>query len=82
MFAEREIQSKDLLNALAHLDFDEGIRIHDSAGCLSFVTRSADEYIMNICRGSEEKWEYAKTAEEAYAVLYNYIKEPFKVWLY
>lgn len=82
MFEEREIQSGDLLNTLMQLDFDEGIRIHDSGGCLSFVTRSAIEYTMNICRGSGEKWEYAKTAEEAYKVLKANIQEPFKAWLY
>ncbi len=82
MFEEREIQPGDLLNTLLQLDFDEGIRIHDGAGCFSFVTRSAVEYTMNICRGSGEKWEYAKTAEEAYKILQTYIKEPFKAWLY
>lgn len=82
MFEEREIQPANLLYTLLQLDSDEGIRIHDNAGCLSFVTRSAVEYTMNICRGSDEKWEYAKTAEEAYKILRTYIKEPFKAWLY
>jgi len=82
MIEEREINASGLLDALAHLDPDEGIRIVDNCGCVSFVTRGINEYTLNICRDSDEKWEYARTAEEVYEILCRYVKEPFKVWLY
>jgi len=82
MFEEREVPQSNLLGALANLDFDEGMRIHDSSGCITFVTRSATEFCLNICKNSDEKWFYANTAEEAHIMLKKYLKEPFKIWLY
>ena len=82
MFEEREVLPSNLLGALANLDFDEGVRIHDSSGCMTFVTRSASEFCLNICKDSDEKWLYTKTPEEAYAILKKHLAEPFKAWLY
>ena len=82
MFKEKEIEPPNLVDVLLHLDLDEGIRIEDCVGCLSYITRAANEYTINICKGSDEMWEYAKTVEEAYRILRSYIKEPFKAWLY
>ncbi len=82
MFEEREVLPSNLLDALANLDFDEGIRIHDGSGCITFVTRSASEFCLNICKNSDEKWFYANTPEEAYETLKKNMMEPFKVWVY
>jgi hypothetical protein len=82
MFEEREVQPSSLLNALTNLDFDEGMRIHDSSGCITFVTRSVSEFCLNICKDSDEKWFYVHTAEEAFEMLKRQLKEPFKIWLY
>jgi len=82
MFEEREVMPANLLDVLANLDLDEGIRIHDSTDCVTFVTRIASEFCLNICKGSNEKWVYASTAEEAYNMLKKHLKEPFQIWLY
>lgn len=82
MFKEREVLQSNLLDGLANLDFDEGMRIHDSSGCITFVTRSASEYCLNICKNSDEKWFYASTPEEVYEALKKYLREPFKIWVY
>jgi len=82
MFEEKEVLPSKLLDTLANLDLDEGIRIHDSSDCITFVARSASEFCLNICKNSDEKWLYVNTAEEAYAMLKKYLKEPFKIWLY
>jgi len=82
MLKERPVSPSQLLDTLANLDLDEGLRIHDSSECVTFVTRSATEFCLNICNNSNEKWVYANTPEEAYTILKKYLKEPFKVWLY
>jgi len=82
MFEEKEILPSNLLDALANLDFDEGMRIHDSSGCITFITRSASEFCLNICKNSDEKWFYANTPEEVYGMLKKHLREPFKAWLY
>ena len=82
MFEEREVQPSKLLDALTNLDFDEGMRIHDSSNCITFVTRSVSEFCLNICKNSDEKWFYSNTAEEAHNILKKYLKEPLKVWVY
>jgi len=82
MFEEKEVLTSNLLDALTNLDFDEGIRIHDSSGCITFVTRSVSEFCLNICKNSDEKWFYANTPQETYEILKKYLKEPLKIWLY
>lgn len=82
MFEEKEVLPSNLLQALANLAFDEGIRINDSSGCITFVTRSASEFWLNICKNSEEKWFCADTPQEAHEILKKHLKEPFKIWLY
>jgi len=82
MFEEREVLPANLLDALAKLDLDEGIRIHDSTDCITFVNRIAREFCLNICKGSDERWVYVSTTEEAYNMLKKHLKEPFKIWLY
>lgn len=82
MLKDKEVLPSNLLDALADLDFDEGIRIHDGSGCITFVTRSASEFCLNICKNSNEKWFYASTPEEAYEMLKRHLREPFKAWVY
>jgi hypothetical protein len=82
MLKERPVLPSKLLDTLTNLELDEGLRIHDGSGCVTFVTRSATEFCLNICNDSYEKWSYANSPEEAYRTLTKYLKEPFKVWLY
>ena len=82
MYREKEIKPNDLFSTLTQLDLDEGIRIQDDVGFLTFITRSANEYTVNICMGSGEKWEYVNTSREVFSIFRRYVKEPFRVWLY
>lgn len=79
---DREISPTDILDALANLEADAGIRVQDGSGCTVFITRSAGQFCLNISSGSNESWFYANTPEEALDLLKRNTKQPLHAWLY
>ncbi len=82
MVDEKEVQQGSIPGALDALDYDEGMRVQDGADRIAFVTRTSDEFCVNINTESGEKWFYTEKSSRVYDLLREHLREPLRAWVY
>ena len=97
-YRERRIRRPgELKRVLEGLDPDEGVRIIGSLSgkdVFIFITRSSNEYCVNLCDqvydkdleaivpGGREEWLHASTPDEVWDLIASRIKKPLEAWIY